>query len=84
MEIEWLEQGYTKHGCNILPFDNIKVGMVDYNAHTTNHEFGGAYRRGGLYEWQEKAISLVKEQYPEALIRLHIPDLVFLIHKTED
>lgn len=84
MEIEWLDQGYTKHGCNILPSENIKVGMVDYNAHTTNHEFGGAYRRGGLYECLDKAEALVKQQYPSALIRLNIPDLVFLIYEAKD
>jgi predicted DNA repair protein MutK len=51
VNIEWLENGYTDHGCKILPYGNTKVGKIDYNAHTTNHDFGGAYKRGGLFEW---------------------------------
>jgi hypothetical protein len=83
MKIEWLEQGYTRHGCKILPSDARKVGMVNYNAHTTNYDFGGAFRRGGLYEWMDKAEALVKKYYPDAVIRLSIPDLVFEVPSTE-
>ena len=79
MNIEWLENGYTDHGCKILPYGNTKVGKIDYNAYTTNHDFGGAYKHGGLFDWLDKAKTLLKEQYPDAQIVLAIPDLVFRV-----
>ena len=83
MEIEWLEQGYTRHGCNILASEGTKIGMVDYNAHTTNHEFGGAYKKGGMLQWLDKAKALVLGQYPNAVIKLGIPDLVFEVKQPK-
>ncbi len=81
MQIQILANGYTKHGCNILPDATTDVAMIEYGQQVSNHEFGGAYKKNGLFDWLETAEKVMKEHYPTATISLGIPDLVFRIPK---
>jgi hypothetical protein len=72
MEIEYTD-AYLEHGCDIRG----NLGVIRYSKQTTNHEFLGAYKRGGLFEWLEKAKELAKSKHPSMTVKLGIPDLVF-------
>lgn len=77
MKIEWLKDGYTDHGCKILPTTDKRVGMVNYYPEVKNHEFNGAYKQDGLFDCLKKAKELVKAECKNVEIELAIPDLVF-------
>lgn len=79
MEVQILEDGYTRHGCNIRSLNGETIAMIEYSGHVTNHEFLGAYKSGGLFDYLDKAKKVMAEQYPGAIVVLTAPDLVFRI-----
>lgn len=71
MQIEYADS-YTEHGTNI----HGNLAIVRCHHEVTNWDFNSAYRRGGLYEYLDKAKALVKEHHPNHSVALDIPDLV--------
>jgi hypothetical protein len=71
MQIEYANS-YTEHGTNI----HGKLAIVRYSDAVTNHEFLGAYKRGGLFENLDRAKALISQYHPKTIVCLGIPDLV--------
>jgi hypothetical protein len=71
MQIEYTDS-YTKHGTNI----HGRLAIVRYYQDVTNHDFNGAYRRGGVLDCLDEAKALIKKHHPVHTVVLAIPDLV--------
>jgi hypothetical protein len=71
LSIEYVES-YTEHGEHITG----NVGIIRYWEHC-NHSFNSAYTDGGLFDYSDAAAALAKQEHPDCVIKLSIPDCVF-------
>lgn len=71
-------EAYTENGCNIKPSSGKKLYRIDYwkaveLAHPRANDFGSM----SCFDGSDAAKELMKELFPNALVQLNIPCLVF-------